>query len=52
VREQQRNLIHRMAARDPAAGHEFVSIWGPQVTRWVAQRAVPEKAGVALEAKD
>jgi len=43
VREEQRNLIHRMAARDPAAGHEFVHIWGPAVTRWVARNAVPEK---------
>ena len=32
-----------MAAHDPAAGHEFFGIWGPHVTRWVAQNAAHEK---------
>jgi len=32
-----------MAARDPAAGHEFVRMWGPHVTHWVAQNAVHER---------
>ena len=32
-----------MAARDSAAGHEFVRIWGPHITHWVAQNALHEK---------
>lgn len=43
MREHQRNLIHRMAAHDPAAGHEFVGEWGSRITAWVAQRADPQK---------
>ena len=27
-----------MAARDPEAGHEFVSIWGDRISQWVSQQ--------------
>jgi len=43
VRDEERNLIHRMAARDPAAGHEFVDRWDDRIKGWIAQRAPNEK---------
>ena len=43
MRDEQRNLIHQMAARDPRAGHEFVSRWDERIKSWVSQRAAYEK---------
>ncbi len=39
MRDEERNLIHRMAAHDPAAGHEFVDRWDSRIKNWVAQGA-------------
>lgn len=41
--EEERNLIRRLAERDPLAEREFVEKWDPRITRWVAQRAQPHK---------
>jgi DNA-directed RNA polymerase specialized sigma24 family protein len=43
VREEQRNLIQRMAAHDRAAGHEFVNIWDERIRSWVYHAATYEK---------
>jgi hypothetical protein len=43
VREEQRNLIQRMATQDRAAGHEFVNIWDERIRSWVYYAATYEK---------
>ena len=43
MREEERQLIHRMAAGDPNASYEFVEQWSPRIERWVSQRATDEK---------
>ncbi|MDH3612023.1 MAG: hypothetical protein OES10_02000 [Gammaproteobacteria bacterium] len=43
MREEERNLIYRMAARNPAAGHEFFDRWDRRIKVWIAQHAKHEK---------
>lgn len=43
MREEERNLIRRMAKRDPLAGREFADKWDPRITCWVAQRVHTHK---------
>jgi len=38
VRDEERNLIHRMAAGDRAAGHEFVDRWDSRMKAWISQQ--------------
>jgi DNA-directed RNA polymerase specialized sigma24 family protein len=43
VREEQRNLIHRMAAQEPGADEEFYEIWHPRIRRWIADQVPHQK---------
>ena len=43
VMEQERQLIKRLAAHDPAAGQEFVHNWDHRIKSWISQCAPHEK---------
>ncbi len=43
MREEQRNLIQRMAAHDRSAGHEFVDRWDERIKGWISQRVPQQK---------
>ena len=43
MREEQRNLIHGLAARHPGAEQEFYRTWHPRICDWIASRAPYEK---------
>jgi RNA polymerase sigma factor (sigma-70 family) len=43
VREQQRQLIRRLAAHDRAAGREFVRKFDDRIKRWISEVAAYEK---------
>ena len=43
VREEQRNLIRRLAAREPGAEREFYGLWHSRICDWIAGQASHEK---------
>jgi DNA-directed RNA polymerase specialized sigma24 family protein len=43
VREEQRQLIQRLAAHDRAASREFVRLWDGRIKDWICQCAPHEK---------
>ena len=43
VREEQRNLIRRLAARESGADREFYSLWHGRICAWIASQAPYEK---------
>jgi len=43
VREQERQLIGRLAAHDREAGREFVLMWDNRIKKWISQCAPDEK---------
>jgi DNA-directed RNA polymerase specialized sigma24 family protein len=43
VREEQRNLIHRLAGREPGAADEFYATWHSRICHWIAGQAPYEK---------
>ena len=43
MREEQRQLISRVAAHDPAAGREFVEMWDDRIKYWISQCTPQEK---------
>ena len=45
MREEERQLIKRLAAHDPAAGHEFAGKWDDRIKVWISQNA-PRVPGI------